>query len=198
MTEAVKNQAIADPEPYRDSGKDVHQVKPPIVSVNPTSEKQGDQTKDNWQNNKDNFVKVSKPDLSLVQSYEGAKSKYPFADLKAGEGLFIPVEQNSTSDKLLAVVNQAIYQTRQQSAVPLLNEKGDEILEQVSVLTKKRNDDGTMQLESDGRPITGANFEQHKKVVYAQNLAAKVVTKDSDMGEGNKAPSDGVLVIRVS
>lgn len=76
------------------------------------------------------------------------------------------------------------------------DEKGDEILENVTVKTRKKNDDGTFQL-TDGEVIVGANFTHMPKMIYSRNFVAKPVVKNSKVGEGFNANEDGVVVIRV-
>jgi hypothetical protein len=187
---------VVDKELLKNSGKDVHQVDPPIVSVAPASGPQGAQSS-NLTDNKD-LTQVSKPNRDLFLDKNAPKSQYQFTDLELDEGVFIPVEKNSTTDKLLSDVHKAIYQAKMQGAVIELDEKGDEIWENVTVMTKKRNDDGTIQLESSGKPITGANFTHIPKYLYPMNFIARAVTTEDEISEGQNAPSDGVLIIRVA
>lgn len=201
MAETVQHQALSDgPKPFEGSGKDVS--KPhvaPIQSINPTSEQQGDKT-GQWSNSKDKgFIKVSKPNLELDHSEHtraGSSVVYPFHDLETGEGLFIPVEQNSTTDKLMQKLYENVANARKAFAEVERDEKGDEIWDVVVVKTRLKNDDGTFQMGAYGKPLEGANQTSMPRLVFARHFAVKAVVKDDDLGNGRKAPHDGALVVR--
>lgn len=198
MTEATQHQALADPKPASGSGKSAYQANPGLESVHPTSEKQGDNATQ-WGDAKDKgFQKVSKPNLSLDHSEhtKGANPKYPFNDLELGEGLYIPVEQNSTTDKLMEKLYKDVANARIAFAEVERDENGDEIWDVVIVKTRKKNDDGSFQMGAYGKPLEGANQTSKPRLVFSRHFAVKAVIKDDDLGEGAKAPHDGALVVR--
>lgn len=177
---------VAEPEPFRDSGKDIHQVNPPIVSVAPNT--------GNVQSKSDNHVFV---DNALDNLFDDTiHVKGPFNDLKIGQGVFVPNEQNQTTDKALSKTHKIISKLREQYSEIETNDDGDEILDQVIISTRKRNDDGTIQLEND-KPVVGANSTNMPRRIYYRNFIAKAVTKDQELSDSQKASADGVFVIRV-
>lgn len=200
MAEAVQHQALSDgAQPFAGSGKDVY--KPhvaPIQSINPTSEEQGDKSGGWGNSDKDKFQTISKPNLSLDHSehVKGPTPDYPFNDLEAGQGLYIPVEQNSTTDKLMEKLYRNVANARLQFAEVERDENGDEIWDVVIVKTRKKNDDGTFQMGAYGKPLEGANQTSKPRLVFSRHFAVKAVIKGDDLGDDNKAPHDGALVVR--
>lgn len=194
MAEATQHQALAEPKPFAGSGKDVYKAFAPIESVHPTSEQQGDKVIAD----KDKFQKVAKPNMELDHSehVKGNKPNYPFHDLDIGEGLYIPVEQNSTTDKLMEKLYKDVANARLAFAEVERDQNGDEIWDVVIVKTRKRNDDGTFQMGAYGKPLEGANQTSQPRLVFSRHFAVKAVVKDADLGERQKAPHDGALVIR--
>ena len=193
MPEATQHQSGAG------MGKDAYKVNPPNESVNPTSEKQGENAARAWDDaNKEGFQKIAKPNTALDHSEhtKGPNPKYPFSDLEIGEGLYIAVEKNSTTDKLMEKLYKDVANARMAFAEVERDENGDEIWDVVIVKTRKRNEDGTFQMGAYGKPLEGANQISKPRLVFSRHFAVKAVIKDDDLGEGAKAPHDGALVVR--
>lgn len=193
-------QAIAESKPFSDSGKRTDLVDAPIISMNPVSVEKAEETNKTSHPKKDEkHLKVSKankiaPGEDPNKKY--SETGYPFDDLEVDEGVFVPTEVGKTTDKLVESMHKAIYRQRYLHSEVERDEDGDEILEMLCVKTRKRNEDGTIQLHPDLSPIEGANFVQRPKLVSARNYMLRAVTKDWDLGDGKKAPSDGVFIIR--
>lgn len=182
---------VIDKDILKNSGKDVGLVDPPIKSVAPVS---SSQTIGDNKNQKKDIKKFS--DVSKLIGDDG-QEEYPFEDLELGEAFFIPTQPNNTTDNLLAKLHKSINSAKQKYGEVEVNEEGDEIWEVLTIMTKKRNEDGTIQLENN-KPITGADFHQRPKYIYTRNFVAKAVTKDQEFSDSDKAPADGVVVIRVA
>ncbi len=164
-------------------GKETGLIKAPVVSVNPSS---GD------------TVKEDKKEPRIFDNAlwtEEEKEDWPFAKLKAGQGFFVPATEHESTDYLVEKFNKQINEERIKYAEVEKDENGDEILEVVTIKTRKRNEDGTIQLEG-GKPITGANQSHRFKYIYARNFMVKPIVKGDNMGH-NEAEHDGVLVVRV-
>jgi len=144
------------------------------------------------------FQKVAKPNPKLDQSdyTKSVTSKYPIDDLEVGQGLYIPVEQNSTTEKLMEKVYKDVANARLAFAEVERDENGDEIWDVVIVKTRLRNADGTFQMGAYGKPLESASQTSKPRLVYARHYAVKAVLKDDDVGEGTKVPADGALVVR--
>ena len=110
--------------------------------------------------------------------------------------MFIPVEKGGTTDKLMASIQKMAHQFREAGATSETDENGDQVRESVVIETKKRTDDGLIQLDGAGKPIVGANQTNRYKMIYSSNFTVKPIVKGDEMGNG-KADSDGVLVVRV-
>lgn len=194
----VDHQIIDDGDKDKASGRRTDLVHAPLQSINPTS---NDSTaKNSWpaKSDKAKFLIVDKANLAATDGTTDTPyhSRYPFLDLEADQGVFIPVKPGDTVDALVERLHKDIYRTREYLAEPEKDENGDEILEMLCVKERKRNADGTIQLGSDGKPITGANFVQRPKLVSARHFTVRAVIKDYDLGGGKKAPEDGAMVIR--
>lgn len=193
----VSHAAVAEPQPFKDSGKDIAQVNPPIQSIHPTSAKQGLNTDNN---------KPAKPEFKIIDranrylNHDGVLQdfKYPFNELDVDQGIFIPLPENITTDKLMATLHQQINIYIKQTSECEKDEKGDDVWESVVIQTKKRLDDGVIQLDSYGNPIVGANQTNRPKLIHSSNFVVKAVVKGDEISKGNKASSDGVLVVRVA
>lgn len=123
--------------------------------------------------------------------------EYPFDELKLEQGFFIPTQPNSTTDVLLAHMQERIERIKKRYGSIETDEHGDDVWESVLIRNKKRNDDGTVQLQH-GKPITGANQTNRPKYIYTRNFVVKPVVKGQELGDKVKADADGVMVIRVA
>lgn len=176
---------VIDTETISQSGKEVGLVKPPIVSVAPATNKKTDNDK----------IKILN-DVSELMDDDG-EEEYPYEKLKIDQGFFVPTLPNNTTDKLLADIHQSINRAKQRYGEVEVDEHGDDVWESVIIRFKKRNDDGTIQLQ-DGKPITGANQTNRPKYIYTRNYIAKAVIAGQKLGDGVEAEGDGVVVIRVA
>ncbi len=184
---AVGHQALESADDKKFSGKDIGLVSSPVQSINPTS---GNQT-NSGDEGKPEFKKIGH-----VKNPGQEDFRYPFHEMKAGEGMFIPVEKNSTTDKLLSQLLSMTHKFREAGAEIETDENGDQVRESVVIETKKRTDDGLIQLDGAGKPIVGANQTNRYKMIYSSNFTVKPIVKGDEMG-GGKADKDGVLVVRV-
>ena len=166
-------------------GKETGLIKAPTVSVNPSS---GNEVEEDHKEPKifDNV---------LWSEDENQKAGFPFAKLKPGQGFFVPATKWESTDFLVEKFNKQINEERTKYAEVEKDENGDEILEVVTIKTRKRNDDGTLQLEG-GKVITGANQSHRPKYIYSRNFMVKPIVKDDEIGH-SKADHDGVLVVRI-
>lgn len=179
--------AIAPPDPFEGSGKEVGQIKAPIVSVNPSSKNLEPDTPI-----KKEFVIVDNAIDSMFD--EPLKLEYPFDELKQGQGLFIEVEENQTTDKLMEKMYKTVFNLNTKYAEVEHDENGDEILDVLTVRTRKRNSDGTLQLNN-GEVITGANSVQKPKLASYRHFVIKPIVKEDEIGN-KTASNDGVIIIR--
>lgn len=186
--------AIASGQPYRESGKDISQVNPPIVSLNRTSK--GMKNDGDWEE-KPKIIDDIYDELLTNDPDKAKDDRFPFFDLDVGQGFFVPLKRMQTTDQLVADMNKQIYYVRQLYSEIERNEDGDEIWDHVTIKERKRNADGTIQLHSDNTPIEGANFNHEAKRTYYRNFIAKAVVKGDEISDGFKVEEDGVLVIRV-
>lgn len=179
---------VVDNDILRNSGKEQGLVHAPVVSIAPSSGKPAKRS--------DIEPKILS-DVSILIG-EDKDDEYPYDKLKLEQGFFVPTQPNSTTDALLAKIHRSINTAKKRYGEIEVNEEGDEILDMVCVQTKKRNDDGTIQLHGDGKPNVGADFQQIPRYIYTRNYVAKPVIKGQKIGEGVDADSDGVVVIRVA
>lgn len=187
---ATPHPVVGDQDQFKDSGKDISQVNPPIVSINPSSGKTVD-------DGKEQEIKVfDKPNRYLNHVGQKHDFMYPFEDMNIGQGFFIPVAKGSTTDKLMARINHQIAMFRKQTSECEKDENGDDVWESIVIQTKKRKDH-VIQLEPDGKPIVGANQTNRPKLIYSANFIARPVVAGDEYAEGQKAEGDGVLVVRV-
>jgi len=183
---------------FKGSGREDNQLHRPIVSVNPVS----DDSSDNIVNPADKAW--PEPDkFEVVENAaefipdKGYEPKYPIHTLELGQGLFIPTEQNKTTDALVEEMYPIIHAAKVQFSEYERDEEGDTMLEQVTVQDRLKNGDGTFKLR-DGKIVVDASFKHRQKYTSYRNWVVKAVTKDLEINkDGWKAPADGVLVIRV-
>ena len=186
-------EGITENQPYRDSGKDKSLVSPPIVSMHKTSH---DKSDDVQSEKKIEVIDVSE-DLFDTEVKSVKDGYYPFAALKIGQGFFIPVKEGQTVDKLVHNMHRAACGARDDYAIEVKNEEGERILDSVAIETLKRNEDGTFQLEPDGKPTVGANATHIPRCIYPRDFLVKAVVKNDEIGKNSKASSDGVVIVRV-
>lgn len=190
---AVAHAAVGNADKLKQSGKDVGLVDPPIQSLHPTSGGQGDVEEKPAKD----FKIVTQPHLNFRHGPDYIEYDEPFADLQDDEAFFVPVPEGGTTDKLMFDLNKKVSGYIKQTSEIELDENGDEIFEVVVIKTKKRNDDGTIQLDGEGKPIVGANQTTRPKYINACNFIVKAVVKGDEIADGEEADSDGALVIRV-
>lgn len=142
---------------------------------------------------------VSEPkvihDVSGILLADDFVSPYPqIEELEVGSGLFIEVEPNKTIDDLMDKVNDEVLRLNEYWSVPAYNNRGEEILDQVTVKEYKRSNDGTIQRSGDDRLLEGASFDHILRRVQIRQYVAKAVTADVD---NDQIDDDGALIVRV-
>jgi len=177
-----------------EGGRDESQVAAPTVSLHPTSQPQGDAAAKIGEHRI--FDKASlRLHSTTVPDEAWLDLNYPFEDMKPGQGMFIPVEVGSTTDKLMAKVHKQVNQYRKQNSEQECDENGDTVMEDVAINVKQRNDDGTVKLDGDV-PRLGIKSGFRPKLL-GPSFAVKAVVKGDEIGEGEEADADGALVIRL-
>lgn len=185
----TEHEAVAEAHPFSESGKDIGLINAPIVSLHPTSGNKSKLKEIEAFDNANRFLNHTGPRYDFA---------YPF-DMEIGQGFFVPVEQNSNIDKLIAHLHRAVDAFHKQTSIEEKDENGDDVMESVTILPKKRTLDGVIQLDSAGNPIVGANHTNRPKLIHMAQFIIKSVVKDDELVEdGQKAESDGALVIRVA
>lgn len=189
----VQHQVIHSADSKKEGGKDIGLVNAPIQSINPTS---AGQSSDAAPKKKDyKIIDNANQHLNLINRAPD-DFKYQFDELDIGQGIFVPVEQNQTTDQLMADVHDQINYYREQNSECEKDKNGDDVWESVVIQTKKYKD-GVVQLDGLGKPIVGANQTNRPKLIYAANFIARAVVNGDEIGEDEKADSDGVLIVRV-
>lgn len=185
--------AAVEPVTKQQGGKDMGLIHAPVVSMHPTSEPQGEQKAKIGEHriieNANFKINHYLPEIGHVEF------NYPFADLQLNQGMFIPIEENSTTDALMSKLYKQVDQYRKQNSEVERDEDGDDVMEDVAINKKKRNDDGTVQLDGD-KPRLGIKSGFRPKLI-GPNFIVKAVVKGDEIGENDKAEHDGVLVIRL-
>lgn len=176
-----------------EGGRDESQVAAPTVSMYPTSQPQGDAKAEVGEHRI--IDKASMKINGHIPEATHIESKYPFGDLEFGQGMFIPVEEHSTIDKLMATVFKQVDQYRKQNSEVERDENGDDIMEDVCINKKQRNDDGTVKLDGDTPRMTVSSGFRPKLI--GPNFAVKSVVKGDKISENDEAEADGALVIRL-
>lgn len=121
---------------------------------------------------------------------------YPFAELAVGQGFFIPLEPDTTLEKLSAAAHRQADQFRRENSEVERNDEGDEVLENFTINARVRNRDGTLKLDPDGNAKLAVSSGLRPKLI-GPIFAVKTVRKDDEIAEDTKAEADGVLVIRL-
>lgn len=192
-SDAVGHAAIGEVKKQA-GGKDMGLRHAPIVSMHPTSEPQGDQKAkigehliiDNANFKLNHYL----PEIGHVEF------NYPFEDLVVGQGMFVLVEENSTTDALMSKLYKQVDQYRKQASEIDRDENGDDIMIDLAINQKKRNEDGTVQLDGD-KPRLGIKSGFTPKLV-GPTFIVKTVVKGDQLAKNNEADHDGALVIRMS
>ena len=182
-------------EEHNEGGKEMGLVKAPVVSMHPTSSSQTEDEEPDFRVIDNANFKIN----HFVHESGHTEFKYPFVDLEPGQGLFIPVGKGKTTDALMSEMYKAIDQYRKQASEVERDENGDDVMEDVAINVKKRNEDGTVQLDG-GEPRLTVKSGFRPKLV-GPNFTVKAVVKDdilTDEEDGEKADTDGVLVIRMA
>jgi hypothetical protein len=81
-------------EDKKEGGKEMGLVKPPITSLHPTSASQSEDEEPEFRMIDNANFKVN----HYLHESGHAKFKYPFEDMEAGQGMFIPVGKGKTTD----------------------------------------------------------------------------------------------------
>lgn len=181
--DAIVHGVLHPNEDKQEGGKEMGLVHAPIVSLNPTSE----------QPKKDipEPTMIDNARFNVVSDH--VNIDYSFADLIVGQGMFIPVE--TTTDALMSKVYKAVDQYRKQASEVARDENGDDIMVDEAINQKKRNEDGTVQLDN-GVPRLGIKSGFVPKLI-GPNFAVKAVVKGDKLSEDIEAEGDGALVIRM-
>lgn len=176
----------------QEGGKDMGLVHAPIVSMHPTSQQQGEgAAKPKFRIVDDAFIH-----LNAQERLNDTEFKYPFNELAPGQGLFIEVEQGSTTDKLMSELYKQADQYRKQASCVDHDENGDDIMIDTAINVKKRNEDGTVQLDGD-KPRLSIKSGFTPKLI-GPTFAVKAVVKDDELADGDKAEADGAFIVRMS
>lgn len=133
-------------------------------------------------------------DLSNLLIAPDFASPYDVTDLEVGSGLFIVTEPNQSMEELMDKVNSEVLRLNEYWSVPAHNDRGEEILDQVTVKEYKRNNDGSIQRSGDDRLLEGASFDHILRRVQIRQYVAKSVTADVD---NDQIDDDGALIVRV-
>lgn len=172
-------------EVKQEGGKDMGLVHAPIVSMHPTSAKPEEKGSGSFK-----IIDNAKVQLANQSDVE---FKYPFADLIVGQGLFVAVE--TTTDALMSKLFKQVDQFRKQNSEVERDENGDDVMEDVAINVKKRNEDGTVQLDGD-KPRLDIKSGFRPRLIGPM-FAVKAVVKGDKISENNTADGDGALVIRL-
>lgn len=124
------------------------------------------------------------------------KFMYPFFGTKPGQGFFVANAPNETTAQTLAKLHSHVAYANDWYSEIELDKDGDEVWEEVFVKSTKRNPDGSVQRDSNGRIIYGHNPVSRPNYIYSRRYVARVIAKD-DLIAGKKSEADGVLVVRV-
>lgn len=191
--DAVEHAQIGSQD-KKEGGKDMGLIHAPIVSMHPTSEQQGDADAKVGE-----YTIIDNANFKLnhyLPEQGHTQFVYPFEDLEVGQGMFIPVEEKNTTDALMSKIYSQVNQYRKQASEVERDENGDDVMEDVCINQKKRNDDGTVQLDGDKPRLTVKSGFRPKLI--GPSFTVKAVVKGDQLAENNEAEGDGALVIRMS
>lgn len=196
--EKVDHQVVRSADKKKATGKEMGLPFPPEVSLNPMSSEQAEDKSSNpsFKDQKNLIIKKASLHNLVTDDNKGKGSPFPFLDLEIDQGVFIPATDKLSTDELMEKTYRDIANVRKYYGYVERDENGDEILEMLCIKERKRNDDGTIQLQN-GQPLVGANFTQSPKLTSSHSFIVRAIVKDDDLGDNQKAPSDGVMIIRV-
>jgi len=193
--DAVEHALLKQPD-TQEGGKEMGLVNAPITSLHPTSQPQGEADAEIGEHR---IIDNANLQLNHYLPQEGhTKFNYPFEDLEFGQGMFIPVEKGSTTDALMAKLYKQVDQYRKQNSEIERDENGDDVMQDIAINQKKRNEDGTVQMDGD-KPRIGIKSGFVPKLVGPSFIVKAVVKGDkiTSGDDGEEADSDGALVIRM-
>lgn len=172
---------VASEDRLKASGKRIHGgVNEPIITLNPTSrpvDSQGEK----------NYEKISNATDILIEDNSGLE----FADIEVGNGVLLPVVPGKTIDQVVLEAQKKVHQLNLRYSIPEVNDEGEELQDSIIVKEFKRNEDKTIQLGPDNKPITGANTGYITRRIQLRQYAVKNVVR------GDKISEDGCLIVRV-
>jgi hypothetical protein len=181
------------PVDRQEGGKEMGLVHAPVTSMHPTSSSQTNEDEPEFRMIDNANFKVN----HFIHESGHVDFKYPFEDMEPGQGMFIPVGKNKTTDGLMSEMYKAVDQYRKQNSEIERDENGDDVMEDVAINVKKRNEDGTVQLDG-GVPRLDIKSGFRPKLI-GPNFTVKAIVKGDKLGEDDseEADTDGVLVVRM-
>lgn len=200
--DAVEHAMIAEGgSKKQEGGRDEGLVNPPTVSMHPTSQPQGEAVAEIGEHRMIDEVNFGMFKTSVAVATQ-MDLNYPFEEMDIGQGMFVPVEQGSTTDKLMAKLYKQVDQFRKQYSEQEVDENGDTVMEDVAINIKLRNEDGTVKLDGDTPRLSIKSGFRPKLI--GPNFAVKAVVKGDKIGwagdgedDYDEADADGALVIRL-
>lgn len=124
---------------------------------------------------------------------KGYFSQYPFDELEVGQGFFVANED--TNKDSLEYMRQEIFRARNYYSLAEHDADGHEVMEEVHIKSRNMINDKP-EVNGDGSPIYSAQSVLRPKLIYSRHFSAYSVLSGFEYGKGEKAPADGVLVIR--
>lgn len=193
--DAVEHAMIKGAGPaHAEGGRDEGQIAAPTVSLHPTSQPQGDADAKIGEHRMIDDVNFGLFKSSVPTATQ-MEVDYPLEEMDIGTGMFVPVEQGSTTDALMSKLYKQVDQFRKQYSEVEHDENGDDVMEDVAINVKMRNEDGTVKLDGD-KPRLSIKSGFRPKLI-GPNFAVKAVVKGDKIGENDEADADGALVIRL-
>lgn len=179
-------------EQQNEGGKEMGLIHAPVTSMHPTSASQTEDDEPEFRIIENANFKIQ----HFLPENGHQEFKYPFEDLEPGQGMFIPVPKGKTTDALMNEMHRSVNQYRKQNSEVERDENGDDVMEDVAINVKKRNEDGTVQLDG-GVPRLDIKSGFRPKLI-GPGFTVKAVVKGDEIGEGEEADTDGVLVVRLT